>query len=188
MHLFFNLLMLAFIGSELEAIWGRARFLRFYCFCSIAGGLTYLLIALLAGQTHSPMIGASAGIYGLLMAYGLIFSDRVLLFMLLFPLKAKQFVWILAGIEFMSSVFSAHNAWGSVAHLGGMAAGFGLLWGQAAWRVFQRRRAETQDFRRKDKRRKQGNHLKLVVNKPKHGFGKPDSGDQDSDGSPKTWH
>jgi membrane associated rhomboid family serine protease len=187
MHLFFNLLMLAFIGSELEMIWGRAKFLRYYFFCSIMAGITYLVIALLADQTSTEMVGASGGIYGLLMAYGLIFSERVLLFMMLFPMKAKQFVWVLAGIGFMSSVFSAHNAWGSVAHLGGMAAGFGLLWGQAAWRVYQRQRSENAEFRRRDKRRKSANHLRLVVNKDKGGQ-KSGSKDQDSDDSPKTWH
>jgi membrane associated rhomboid family serine protease len=134
-----------------------------------------------------PLIGASGGIYGLLMAYGLLFSERVLLFMMLFPLKAKQFVWVLAGIEFMSSIFSAHNAWGSVAHLGGMAAGFGLLWGRAAWRVFQRQRQESDELRRKSKRRKSANHLRLVVNKPKPGS-KTSPDDQDSDDSPRTWH
>jgi membrane associated rhomboid family serine protease len=187
MHLFFNLLMLAFIGSELEMIWGRAKFLRYYFFCSIMAGILYLVIALLADQTSIPMVGASGGIYGLLMAYGLIFSERVLLFMMLFPMKAKQFVWVLAGIEFMSSVFSAHNAWGSVAHLGGMAAGFGLLWGQAAWRVYKRQRSESAELRRRDKRRKSSNHLRLVVNKDKGGS-KSKSNDQDSDDSPKTWH
>jgi membrane associated rhomboid family serine protease len=192
MHLFFNLLMLAFIGSELEMIWGRAKFLRFYFFCSVMAGITYLVIAMLTDQTASPMVGASGGIYGLLMAYGLIFSERVLLFMMLFPMKAKQFVWVLAGIEFMSTVFSAHNAWGSVAHLGGMAAGFGLLWGKAAWKVYQRRRVEFVESRRRNQRRKASNHLRLVVNKtpqpPSKGKGKGSSGDQDSDGTPTTWH
>lgn len=189
MHLFLNLLMLAFIGSELEAIWGRARFLRFYFFCSIIAGLTYLLLQLFVYQANIPMVGASGAIYGLLMAYGLLFGERVLLFMMLFPLKAKHFVWILAAVEFMSSIFSGRNALASVAHLGGMAAGFGLLWGRAAWTVFRRQSRESQEVRRKQKRRKSSKHLRLVSNDPSSPkSGSREEDDQDSDGSPKTWH
>lgn len=186
MHLFFNLLMLAFIGSELESTWGRARFLRFYFLCTAFAGLTYLVLQLAIDKTAIPMVGASGGIYGLLMAYGLIYGERVLLFMMLFPMKAKHFIWVLAGIEFMSSIFSNQNPWGSVAHLGGMAGGFGLLWGRAAWTVYHRRLNETREIKQKDKRRKGAKHLKLVVNRKDSSQAK--GSEQDSDDSPKTWH
>lgn len=190
MHLFLNLVMLAFIGSELEMIWGKARFLRFYFFCTVIAALTYLVIQMARYQGDTPMVGASGAIYGLLMAYGLLFGERVLLFMMIFPMKAKHFVWVLALVEFVSSVFSSGNAMGSVAHLGGMAAGFGLLWGRAAWKVFKRQREEGAAQRQREARVKGASHLKLVSNNPKKGSsGSRGSGDDhDSDGSPKTWH
>ena len=183
MHLFLNLLMLAFIGGELEAAWGTARFVRYYFFCSVSAGLLYLLFQFLLVRQglHTPMIGASGAIYGLLMAYGLIFGERMLLFMLLFPMKAKHFVWILAGVEFLSSVFSGRNGLASVAHLGGMAAGFCYLYGSAYWRVQVKRKGSGgAKGQRRPKGRKDG-HLKLIINNE---FERDRSVKDD----PKTWH
>jgi membrane associated rhomboid family serine protease len=177
MHLFLNMMMLVFIGGELEATWGTARFLRFYFVCVASGGLTYLALQLLINGSeglYTPMVGASGGIYGLLIAYGLIFGERVLLFMMLFPMKAKHFIWVLALIELMTSVFSSGSSIAGAAHLGGMAAGFAFLWGRAALIVAKRRRAEAPPKRKK----RSGKHLKLVI----------DNDDDDRDDEPKTWH
>ena len=186
MHLFLNLLMLAFMGGEIEAAWGTARFLRYYFFCATAGGVFYLLLQLLVWRADVPMVGASGAIYGLLMAYGLIFGERVLLFMMLFPMKAKHFVWVLAGVEFLSSVFSGRGGLASIAHLGGMAAGFGLLWGRAAWTVAKRGRAEKLD-REERARRVKNAKLKLVVGGQKKD-GPWSVSEDDPDDHPKTWH
>src|SRR6185295_7081780 len=118
-HLFLNLMMLAFIGAELESSWGIVRFLRYYFVCSVSAGLVYLVLKMIwwgadgAAADSSVMIGASGAIYGLLMAYGLLFGERVMLFMMLFPMKAKHFIWILAGIEFMS-IFPVFSGRGSL--------------------------------------------------------------------------
>jgi membrane associated rhomboid family serine protease len=190
MHLFLNLMMLAFIGGELEAAWGTTRFLRFYFFCSVSAGLLYLVLQLFASQgtgLHIPMVGASGAIYGLLMAYGLIFGERVLLFMMLFPMKAKYFVWILAGIELMSTVFSSHGGLAGAAHLGGMAAGFGYLWGRATFSVWKRRRAEGASTRQQRvKKRRQPKHLKLVINNQNRV--EFQSSDEDPEDKPPTFH
>lgn len=171
MHLFLNLMMLAFMGGELEAAWGTPRFLRFYFFCSTAAGLLYLFLQMFAwsGQAlHVPMVGASGAIYGLLMAYGLIFGERVLLFMMLFPMKAKYFVWILAAIELMTTVFSGNGGLSSAAHLGGMAAGFSYLWGRATYSIWKKRQGDKPWLKRAGapakKKRIQPQHLKLVIN------------------------
>ncbi|MGK5081824.1 rhomboid family intramembrane serine protease [Bdellovibrionota bacterium FG-1] len=168
MHLFLNLMMLAFMGGELEATWGTARFVKFYFFCSVSAGLSYLLLGVLfpSQGIHTPMVGASGAIYGLLMAYGLIFGERVLLFMMLFPMKAKYFIWILAGLELMTTVFSGNGGLASIAHLGGMAAGFGYLWGQASFLVWKKRKVakDGRSGRLSKKRRSQPQHLKLVIN------------------------
>ena len=179
MHLFLNLLLLVFVGSELETLWGRKRFLRFFFFCVVSGGAAYLLMTAFAtSRMHVPMVGASAGIYGLLVAYGILFSERVLLFMMLFPMKAKQFVWILALVEFMTSFFSPSGGLSSVAHLGGMAGGFFYLWGFAWFARRKRQMAEGHLQKQRDKR-----HLKLVV-----GRGDRDDDPGSSGGGPKTWH
>jgi len=176
MHVALNMMMLAFIGPELEAVWGRARFLKYYFLCQFGAGAAYLLLQLLVrgdGMLHVPMIGSSGAIYGLLVAFGLLFGERVMLFMLLFPMKAKHFVLVLAGIEFFSTVFSRAGLSG-VAHLGGMATGFAYLWGRAAFSIWQRNRAASP---KKPKKRK-SSHLKLVINNE----------EDDQEDEPKTWH
>ncbi|MBU6376315.1 MAG: rhomboid family intramembrane serine protease [Bdellovibrionales bacterium] len=181
-HLILNLLMLAFIGSELESVWGLRRFLFFYFFCGAIAGIVYLVLQLLVWQANSPMVGASGGIYGLLLAYGLLFGERVLLFMMLFPMKAKHFIWILAGVEFLTGLFSGAPgaALSSVAHLGGMGGGFVYLYGRGTWLVWSRR----QETRRAQRPKKSGkSHLKLVVDREKPAS-KPDSEDDE----PRTWH
>jgi len=191
-HLFFNLMMLVFIGAELEATWGTARFLRFYVICTVAGGLAYLLLQLVAKGVgmYTPMVGASAGIYGLLAAYGLIFGERVMLFMMLFPMKAKHFVWILAGIEFLTSIFSGRGGLVSIAHLGGMAAGYAYLWGRATWVVLSKQKEISRDLTQRAKRVKGSKHLKLVKGKSDGDqSGGPQGGDGDgSQSDPRTWH
>lgn len=187
MHLFLNMLMLAFIGGEVEAVWGTARFVRFYFLCSSVAGIVYLLLQVFVfggPGLYTPMVGASGAIYGLLMAYGLLFGERVLLFMLLFPMKAKHFVWILAGVEFMTTVFSGTGGLSSAAHLGGMVTGFLYLWGGAAWRLAQKRRQAGLDWRtgdplRRKRKRRKSSHLRLIVNEE-------DFEDEEQD--PKTWH
>ena len=174
MHLFLNMMMLVFIGGELEAAWGTSRFLRYYFFCGVSAGLLYLILQLfMHGEgLHIPMVGASGAIYGLLMAYGLIFGERVLLFMMLFPMKAKHFVWILAGIELMTTVFSGNSGVASGAHLGGMAAGFVYLWSRATFNVWKGRQGDrlggmlSKKFGSPagKKRKAQPKHLKLVIN------------------------
>ena len=200
-HLVLNLLMLVFIGGEIEAVWGAARFLKFYFSCVVFAGMFYLALQLFTsgGGLHSPMVGASGGIYGLLMAYGLLFGDRVLLFMMLFPMKAKHFVWVLAAVEFFSTLFSGTGGGGvaSAAHLGGMVAGFAYLWFWAAWRVSKRKRGESAaqaDVRARTERVKQAAHLRLVKGdtSPEGGETRdrkpgPGGGGKKGDDGP-TWH
>jgi membrane associated rhomboid family serine protease len=187
MHLFLNLLMLAFIGGELEAFWGTPKFLRYYFFCSVSAGLLYLFLQMFVwgGQgLNTPMVGASGAVYGLLMAYGLIFGERTLLFMMVFPMKAKHFVWVLAGLEFMTTVFSGRGGLAASAHLGGMFAGFGYLWVKAMIKVRQRRLKEGGLAKAKSRRKKAG-HLKLIINNEQD----PDRDSTDEvDEDPKTWH
>lgn len=192
LHLFFDLLMLAFIGSEIEMTWGRSQFLKYYFFCSISAGFAYLLVRFLGvggiggSGVSVPMIGCSGAIYGLLMAYGLIFGERVLLFMMLFPLKAKHFIWVLAAVELMTTIYSSGGPVASFAHLTGMGAGFLYLWGRARWIVHQRDGTKNGPSRYK---RKKSKHLKLVVNPSKEGVGSSeDQGGVNNKGNPTIWN
>lgn len=182
LHLILNMMMLAFIASDLEFKWGRKRFLKFYFFCSTMAGLLYLMLQLWVWKgvgIDQPMVGASGAIYGCLMAYGLLFGDRVLLFMMLFPMKAKHFIWVLAGVEFLSSVFSGRGGLASAAHVGGMLAGVGYLWFAARARIGQVRKANVQKARPRFALPGRKKHLKLIVdNDP----------DDDRDPKNKTWH
>jgi len=178
LHLFLNLMMFVFIASDLEALWGRKRFLIYFFFCSTFAGVLYLLLQFWVyggAGLYTPMVGASGAIYGLLMAYGLLFGERVMLFMMLFPMKAKHFIWILALVEFMTTVFSGRSGLSSAAHIGGMVAGLGFLWleRQAKLRGAGGIFAGRGTLKRSTKKK----HLKLVINK----------GDDDQD-PPKTWH
>ncbi len=189
MHLFFNMLVLVFIGSELEAVWGMGRFLRYYFFCSVSAGILYLLLQMFiwGGEgLQIPMVGASGGIYGLLLAYGLIFGERILLFMLLFPMKAKYFVWILGGVEFFTTLFSGKSGLSSAAHLGGMLAGLGYLWVRATWIVARQRRAEGRSsFWGRGRSKRKGNLRLVIDNEQKAGRHRDDDSD---DQGPKIWN
>jgi membrane associated rhomboid family serine protease len=163
-HILFNLLILWMIGSELEGQWGSRFFLTYFLVCAFSAGIFYLAVqAFLRGSQASyiPMMGASGGVYGLLVAYGIIYSERVLLFMMVFPMKAKHFVILLAAIEFIATVFYSGSGIANAAHLGGMAVGFAFLFLNAWWRIRSKQKGKPKKFR---KARSKASHLRLVVN------------------------
>lgn len=181
LHLFFNLLMVAFIGSDLEMHWGRKKFLALVFSGSTAAGILYLLLQAIVFSSvasRTPLVGISGAVYAMLAAYGIIFGERVMLFMMLFPLKAKQFIWVLAGMELMTSLFSGRGGLSSAAHLAGFAAGWAFVFAER--RIAGRGTASPFGQRAKavKKNKRPSNHLKLVINKD----------DSDDDSTPKTWH
>lgn len=185
-HLLFNMLILAVFGSELEARWGKWEFLRYYLICAVVAASLYLFFQVFTSSgLHVPMVGASGGIYGLLIAYGLIFAERQMLFMMMFPMKAKHFIWILVGIELLTTLFSAHGrGWSGLAHLGGMAGGFAYLWIKTYWQVRQKLKDSPWFKKVSGKRRASSKHLKLVINNPEEKA----SSKPPSDKNDPTWH
>lgn len=174
MHLVLNLMVLAFVGADIESLWGTKKFLTYYFYCTLMAGLVYLLVQLLIWNPlflSLPMVGASGGIYGLLLAYGILFPDREMLFMMIFPMKAKQFVWVLCGIEFLQALFSGQGGLGALAHLSGMGAGYLYLYLQAKGFRFNRPGGST------PQRKKGASHLRLVKGE-----------DEEERKGPKTWH
>ncbi len=132
-HILWNMLGLWMFGAPLERLWGTARFLRFYFTCGIFAGITVVVLAYIFGGTEVPTVGASGAIYGILMAYGLMFPDQTILFGFLIPMKSKYFVMIIGAIVFLQSysatVGGQPNGVAVVAHLGGLLAGYLLLRG-----------------------------------------------------------
>jgi membrane associated rhomboid family serine protease len=126
-HLFFNMLGLWMFGSELERLWGPKRYLQFYAASVLTAALTQLLVAGMSGAIY-PTLGASGGIFGLLLAFGMMFPNRTI--MPLFPpipMKAKVFVAIYGGLELLFGVTGTMQGVAHFAHLGGMLGGFLMI-------------------------------------------------------------
>ena len=134
LHLLFNMLALWMFGCDLERRWGSPFFLKYYFVSVIGGGVLNALI--LPGQVV-PSIGASAGIYGILLAYGLIYPNQIVYFYFLFPIKMKHFVWIIGAIALYSSIASGQSGIAHLAHLGGMVFGYLYLRGGNPWDRFK---------------------------------------------------
>jgi len=134
-HILWNMLALWMFGAELERLWGTTRFLRFYFICGIAAGLTVIACAYIFGGAGIPTVGSSGAVYGLLVAYGVMFPDQTVLFSFLIPMKSKYFVMIIGGIIFLQSFMATVGGQSGsgvavVAHLGGMVAAFLILRGK----------------------------------------------------------
>ena len=145
-HLFFNMFALWMFGNTLENIWGSQRFLLFYMVCGIGAGLCQELVQYIqyttvladyatvnTGGQIIPMssylnlmttVGASGAIYGLLLAFGMMFPNSMIYLYFLLPIKAKWFVIGYAVIELVSGLSGGSNV-AHFAHLGGML--FGLI-------------------------------------------------------------
>jgi membrane associated rhomboid family serine protease len=124
-HLLFNMLSLWMFGTPLEQTWGTRRFLKYYFLCGIGAGICDTVVNVLLGHNTST-IGASGAIYGLLLAFGVLFPDTKVLMSFLFPIKAKYLVMIYGAVELLSALGSGNSGISNVAHLGGML--FGLLY------------------------------------------------------------
>ncbi len=123
-HVFFNLLAVLMFGAPLEYTWGTKRFLTFYFICVVGAGLTYLGWAA-AMQITSPVLGASGGVFGLLLAYGMLFPRQEV--MLLFPpipMTARTLVIGYGAVELLLGVTGYGGNIAHFAHLGGMLFGW----------------------------------------------------------------
>jgi len=141
-HIFFNMLTLYMFGNELVRYWGPRRFLVYYFITGIGAGVCSWIV-----DTHSTavVIGASGAIYGLLLAYGITYPNRIVYLNFLFPIKVKWLVAIMGAVAFFSSISGSDPGVAGVAHLGGMIVGYLFLKGRdwrERYRVFnnQRRR------------------------------------------------
>ncbi len=121
-HLFFNMLGLWMFGGELEHVWGPKRFLLFYAASVVAAALTQLLVNAVLGSA-SPTIGASGGLFGLLLAFAMIFPNRIILLFFVIPMKAKYLVALYGILELYQGATVHNSSVAHFAHLGGMLGG-----------------------------------------------------------------
>jgi len=121
-HLIFNMLALWMFGSPLEQDWGTRRFLKFYFLAGIVAGLCDVGLHAVLRSWNTNTIGASGAIYGLLAAFGTLYPEVMVIF-LIFPMKAKHMVLIFAAAEFVMTL-GPDTGVSSIAHLGGMAFGY----------------------------------------------------------------
>ena len=125
-HLFFNMLGLWMFGSELERLWGQRRYLQFLLAGILAAAVAQLIITWLAGSRY-PTVGASGGLFALLLAFGMLFPNRVI--MPLFPpipMKARTFVIVFGALELLLGLADVGGV-AHFAHLGGMVGGFLMI-------------------------------------------------------------
>jgi len=122
-HILFNMLSLWMFGSDLEREWGTKRFLSYYFFCGVCAGLCSVVLNALVGSMRTRTIGSSGAVYGLLLAFGLLYPNRTIFFNFLFPIKAKYFVMIVGAVAFLGTLGSDGNV-SHIAHLGGMLFGY----------------------------------------------------------------
>lgn len=121
-HIFFNMFNLWMFGAALENMWGTRRFVVYYLLCGIGAGLLYSLIP----GIHVT-VGASAAVYGLLLAFGMTFPNEYIYLYFLMPIKTKWFITGMIAIEILQGVFYSYDGIAHFAHLGGMLIGFLLI-------------------------------------------------------------
>ncbi|HEX5045028.1 MAG TPA: rhomboid family intramembrane serine protease [Candidatus Polarisedimenticolaceae bacterium] len=159
MHVVFNMLSLWLLGGELERQWGARRFLVYYLVCGV-GAAPFIVAADMIPGAHASTVGASGAIFGIIVAFGVVFAERVIYLMALFPIKARTFAWIMFAVAFLSMLTQTQAGVSSIAHLGGMLVGWLYLkriwrlpdmYRELRWRL-RRRRFRVMDSRGDDNR------------------------------------
>ncbi|HET9480303.1 MAG TPA: rhomboid family intramembrane serine protease [Candidatus Polarisedimenticolia bacterium] len=149
-HILFNMLVLWMFGGEIERVWGTRRFVGYYLICGIGGAVANCAFAFMQPQT----IGASGAIFGIIVAYGLLFPARTILFWMIFPMSARQFALLLGAIELVSLGAFSPDGVARFAHLGGALTGYLLIkgrWDPRRWLQDLRWRLRRRRFRTIDR-------------------------------------
>jgi membrane associated rhomboid family serine protease len=150
LHLLFNMFILWMFGSELERYFGSKEFFKYYCVTGVGAGI---LTWLTSFNSVVPVVGASGAIYGLLLAFGITFPNRLVYLWFFVPIKAKHLVVVFGLFEFIAAISTTSSGIAHFAHLGGMLVGFLYLRSQngSFWKRLRsgslrwwRRRSETQ--------------------------------------------
>lgn len=122
-HILFNMFALWMFGAEIENIFGSKKFLIFYLLAGVTAGLLHLFLSPLLGSPPAVTIGASGSVFGVMVAFAMLFPDRYIFLYFLIPVKAKYLIGFLIVFEFLA-INSAHSNVAHLAHLGGALFGF----------------------------------------------------------------
>ncbi|HUQ75939.1 MAG TPA: rhomboid family intramembrane serine protease [Burkholderiales bacterium] len=127
-HIFFNMFALYMFGGEIERLFGSRFFALYYAAAVVTAAITHLIVTAWMGAAPVPMVGASGGIYGLLLAFGVYFPHRrVILLFPPIPLPARVFVFGFAALELIMGITQTAAGVAHFAHLGGMLGGFLMI-------------------------------------------------------------
>lgn len=138
MHLFFNMFALFMFGSEIEQLFGPRRYLTYYLACVVGAALMHLIVVGTSQMPPMPTVGASGGVFGILLAYGMAYPMRKLFVIPIpVPLPAWLFVTLYGVLELYLGITQTAQGVAHFAHLGGMATGFVMI---RYWRAQARRR------------------------------------------------
>ncbi len=165
-HIIFNLFALWMFGSDLESRWGGKQFLVYYFVTGVGAGIfDVVLNSIFRPGIPVETIGCSGAVFGLLLAYGMLFPERLIYFYGIIPVKAKWFVVIFGAIEFFSS-FNSASGISHFAHLGGLLFGFLYLRGAA---LPYRMQLSYSNWRRAQTRKKFEVYMRDHEKKDNHG-------------------
>ncbi|MCB1633038.1 MAG: rhomboid family intramembrane serine protease [Xanthomonadales bacterium] len=140
-HLFFNMLALWMFGAALEQAWGSNRYAVFVLTGIIGAGVAQLIFAAVTHEPY-PTVGASGGVYAVLLGFGMMFPNRMVLLLIPpIPMKAKYLVLIFGAMELFFGITGTQQGVAHFAHLGGMVTGYFLI---LKWRRDYERRIEAQ--------------------------------------------
>ena len=129
-HILLNMLGLWVFGRELEQAWGKTKFLRYYFTTGIGSGLITYFFQI---GSDNPVIGASGAVYGILLAYGISYPNRMLYIWGLIPVRSMWLVIIMGSIAFFGLLGNADGI-SHVTHISGMFIGYVLLKKKWRWR------------------------------------------------------
>jgi len=202
MHVLINMLMLWMFGAQEEIDWGSKKFIEFYLFCVGGAALTTIAVAyspIPGVSPHTSTIGASGGVYGILMAFGMLYGDReILMFPLPFMMKAKYMVAIMIFLVIIATFQPSQGGIANFAHLGGLLFGFlyikflprkGLMFG-ASERYFSLRNSYYRWKRRRAARKFEvymRQHNRTVTFDEHGNYIPPDEIDKKNGGSKSGW-
>jgi membrane associated rhomboid family serine protease len=128
LHLFFNMYGLFMFGSEIERLFGTRWYLSYYVICVVSAAIAQLIVEGVTGGPPYPTVGASGGLFGLLLAYGMCFPQRKLMLIFLpVPLPAWVFVLLYGALELYFGITGTASGIAHFAHLGGMIGGLLMI-------------------------------------------------------------
>lgn len=126
LHLFLNMFVLWMFGMPVEGVWGPRVFILYYLVCVVGAAIVQLLVVSSGVQPGAPSLGASGGVFAILMAFGMLYPNQVVVLLLPpIPMKAKYFVVLIGFVQLMMGLSASQTGVAYFAHLAGMV--FGLL-------------------------------------------------------------